>query len=162
MKKKTYLPTNPFAASAPEDNSLCHDAVVLETARLLCEILPWAVSPASPVQQLCGCAIPKPYYFHYEYELATDSWRDDRGIVDLAVVDHRDNPFLLLEIKSSREAQSASAWTRQVRYYARQAKVPCLLVVAHDLGDVQRRYLEETLTPWLDLRRMGRRLAAVA
>lgn len=81
--------------------------------------------------------------------------------VDLALVaeykkdyDVTDVPLLLCEIKSKREAQSASAWFRQTRKYREAKRVPCILVVAHDLGDTQRRYLDLAKVPVCDLRKL--------
>jgi hypothetical protein len=58
----------------------------------------------------------------------------------------------LLEIKSASEHQSASSWTRQIRGYERLSGVPCVLVIAHDLGSVQSDYLREAGIRIVDLR----------
>lgn len=86
-----------------------------------------------------------------EPEYAVESVDAYARYVDLALC-LLGEPVLLLEIKSEREAQSASAWSRQTRDYARALGVPCVLVIAHDLGKTQRKYLEFTKVPVCDLR----------
>lgn len=82
-----------------------------------------------------------------EYEI------NDASYVDLAVFWDDDLSFLM-EIKSKREPQTASGWTRQLRRYEKAAKVPAALVVAHDLGDVQAKYLREADVHVVDLRKL--------
>lgn len=91
--------------------------------------------------------------FYAVLEYAVGSKDDgDYGWVDLALLDEADTPVLLLEVKSKREPQSASGWTRQVRNYQRLTQVPCILVVAHDLAPWMKRYFRASSANWLDVR----------
>lgn len=75
----------------------------------------------------------------------------DRDFADVAVF-QGENLAFLMEIKSEAEAQTASGWTRQVKRYENLSGVPVILVVAHDLGDVQAKYLAVAGVKLLDLR----------
>lgn len=65
----------------------------------------------------------------------------------------------LFEIKSHREEQSASDWTRQVRKYERSSGLTCFLVVAHPLGEVQVEYLKLSRVQVIDLRTLPEELS---
>lgn len=129
-----------------------HDAVVLAAAKLASPILRW-VSRQEFWGEAADALLKTVYHVEFEYEFEQHSFRDDKGIVDIALtVDGI--PKFSMEIKSKAEAQSASAWHRQTRYYSRLSGAPCLLVVAHDLGEIQKQYLDVTGTVWLDLRKL--------
>lgn len=80
-------------------------------------------------------------------------WKIEHRFVDLMVY-VGDQPVLLLEAKSEREPQAASEWSRQMRWYSESARLPCVLVIAHSLGDVQRRYLDRVGVTICDLRKL--------
>lgn len=92
-----------------------------------------------------------------EPKLARKVWTEleyaitDRDFADVAVFEG-DRLAFLMEIKSEAEAQTASGWTRQVKRYENLSGVPVILVVAHDLGDVQSKYLSAANVRLLDLR----------
>lgn len=79
----------------------------------------------------------------------------DAGYADVAVFVGGELAFLM-EVKSKGEVQSASAWTRQVRNYEKAADVPVLLVLAHDLGEVQAEYLRIADVQVFDIRGLDR------
>ncbi len=146
-----------MAGKEPEHDEQ-HDAVVLHTVQKLSHIVGWVSQ-----QKLMPVRFPPLHYFGYEarFEHAIHVSGVERPLfVDLAVfayLSHEEAPEqgvlrFLLEIKSKREAQSASSWFRQVRGYAQAAGVPCILVVEHDLGATQCAYLNATNVPVLDLR----------
>lgn len=129
-----------------------HDDVVLLAAEKADHICAWAFSKL-------GVKLPEDYVVEYEHEIggANNHWNDGNVHVDIGLLAIGDDPvlrapFLLLEVKSEREKQSASLWFRQIRQYRRLAKCPCILVTNYEVGPVQRRYLTRTQVPWLDLR----------
>lgn len=93
-------------------------------------------------------------YVELEYEIT------DKDFVDIAVFYDNTLQFLM-EIKSKRETQSASAWTRQVKRYIKRAQRPCCLVIAHELGATQQKYLEVAAVRVVDLREIIPTLRAV-
>lgn len=130
-----------------EDKNAVHDEVVLEAI----EQAPWIADQLGLILQcpqlwLYGKLKGQPrLHIELEYEI------ENVGFVDLAVF-WDDELTFMMEIKSKREPQTASGWTRQVRKYEKAAKVPTVLVIAHDLGDVQEKYLKAADIHVLDLR----------
>lgn len=131
--------TNIFTLGVKAD--LSHDAVVIAAFSKALRIYEWAVERRvveAVAERASLNAVP-------EHEVSEQSY------VDLAVFSY-DRPILFVEVKSKQEAQSASAWTRQIRRYAKEGKAPCILCVAHDLGEVQKKYLALVNVQVVDLR----------
>jgi hypothetical protein len=99
-----------------------------------------------------------------EYELRGGKWfadlalfrsvwlADDDPAIDLRVSERE--LLFLVEVKSEREEQSASGWYRQTRCYSQASGVPCVLAVAHSLGETQREYLKLAYVPVCDIRKL--------
>jgi hypothetical protein len=131
-------------------DGLVHDHIVLLTTTKHAQkrICQWADEMVPKYYDY-----PKRFTGNYvlEYPL-THSHNKYATYVDIAYIDWFQLPTLLLEIKSAREPQSPSAWTRQVREYEAAANAPCILVIAHDLEFWMRQYLALAHVPVLDLR----------
>jgi hypothetical protein len=128
-ERRTHLPKTEEVEDSP-----IHDDVVLRA-------LAWLAKA------------PGVFRVELEYEIKTQCgsplW------VDLAAFSEAGLPMHLFEVKSKREAQSASGWTRQVRQYTKLTGIPCSLVIAHDLSEVNERYLRFADVKVFDLRRIA-------
>ncbi len=135
----------------PDEEGMVHDEVTLEALSRRNAIVGWALR--REIIDIDPDTVAGQLEFELEYRVGEDIVWANGDVpgrrVDLAIL-HNSRPVLLLEIKSKREAQSASNWTAQVRKYAQHA--PTVLVVAHDLSPVIARYLTVAKIPVLDLR----------
>lgn len=130
-----------------------HDEVVLK-ARGLAERIAHdcgfaATWPINHMHHALHVGGEGPVTTELEYEITPTDY------ADLAVF-WDGGPKFLMEVKSKNEIQSASGWSRQVKRYERTAGLPCVLVIAHDLGSLQRRYLEAADIHVVDLRRFDK------
>lgn len=82
-----------------------------------------------------------------------------RGFVDV-LIRLAGEPILCVEVKTDKDKQHPGGWVRQVKFYSSETSVPSLIVVAHDLTPLQRRYLAAAKIPVLDLRTMQKVVGA--
>lgn len=155
---KRILEQNVFESLiSKSDPHPCHDEVVLIAASMAKEIhlratLNGWIGSTRILDPYCGGAGAMVVWdpeVEFERKLDVPGAQADE-FVDLALL-VSGSPTLLLEIKSAKEAQTASGWYRQIRGYA-SSGTPCVLVVAHDLGEVVTKYLDRVGVRVIDLR----------